>query len=314
MTLVEMTAALGIAVVLMAALVGVSTQALRARAHASRRNDLHGQAGFALDQMARAVAGTRRLLLPLADKPGTSWRENVREETIPASSPEPGSIRATAVLAVTLPDDIDLDGDGTPDADNDGDGLLDEDPGADASNDGSAGIQGIDDAGDGYVDFGPSADDDEYFWQPDEDPVNGLDDDGDGNVDEDSGADASGDGCPGLCDVDDDADGTVDDGATSDDDEDGSSNEDWLDPLVFYLSGDTLMQRTPVPWDEDASGSLDGDDHVELPIASGVSRLRIERVPPVGDGTVQVDIELELADALGEAVRVGTRVRVGGAR
>ena len=50
----------------------------------------------------------------------------------------------------------------------------------------------------------------------------------------------------------------VDEGAVADDDEDGSSDEDWYDPLVFYLAGSSLVQRTPVPWDVDSSGSVTG--------------------------------------------------------
>ena len=54
-------------------------------------------------------------------------------------------------------------------------------------------------------------------------------------------------------------------------------NEDWYDPVVFYLNGDNLMQRTPVPWDENGSGFVTGLDFITEPIAENVTRFRVER-------------------------------------
>ena len=36
----------------------------------------------------------------------------------------------------------------------------------------------------------------------------------------------------------------------NDDDEDGQDDEDWFDPVVFYLQGSALIERRAVPWDE----------------------------------------------------------------
>ena len=184
-------------------------------------------------------------------------------------------------------------------------------------NDGKPGIRGIDDDGAGLVDdsFSPLADDDESAdFSQNEDPLNGIDDDGDGIVDEDPGADTNGDGCADICAVDDDADGSLDEGAAADDDEDGSVDEDWLDPVVFYLSGDTLMHRTPVPWDESGNGSVSGQDFISSAIADNVTRLLIERLPLTAAGVQLVDLTLELTSPdSGEMVSLNTRVRVGGA-
>ena len=216
-----------------------------------------------------------------------------------------------------MPASLDLDGNGIPDADNDGDTRIDEDLPADTTNDGKSGILDIDDDGNGVKDFAfsPPADDDESAdFSQNEDAINGIDDDGDGIIDEDPGADNNGDGCPGICGVDDDADGGLDEGAAADDDEDGSSDEDWYDPVVFYLVGGTLMQRTPVPWDENGSGFVTGEDFIAESIAENVTRLRVERVPQTGHRSQLVDLTLELTSpATGAVVSLHTQVRVGGA-
>jgi hypothetical protein len=106
----------------------------------------------------------------------------------------------------------------------------------------------------------------------------------------------------------------VDEGAVADDDEDGSSDEDWYDPVVFYLAGGTLLQRTPVPWDENASGTVTGTDFKTEVIADNVTHFRVERVPQAADRALTVDLTLALTSPQsGETVRLTTRVRVGGA-
>ena len=316
-TLVEMLIAISLAAILMAGLNGVIGQALSIQDAVSERNDLTQQARFAMEQMVRLVSHSPQLLLPMADKTDTTpFLENIREQTVPASAPPAGSTLGSAVLAVTLPAYFDLDGNGIPDADNDGDGRIDEDLPADTTNDAKPGIVGIDDDGKGITDysFSPVADDDESGdFAQNEDVINGVDDDGDGMIDEDPGADNNGDSCAGICGVDDDADGNVDVGAVADDDEDGSSDEDWYDPVVFHLVGSNLMQRTPVPWDVNSSGTVTGLDFIEQVIADNVSRLRVERISQPGRSQI-VDLILELTSPdSGESVRLQTRVRVGGA-
>jgi hypothetical protein len=114
--------------------------------------------------------------------------------------------------------------------------------------------------------------------------------------------------------VDDDGDGAIDEGGTSDDDEDGQSDEDWYNPLVFYLDNGTLMERTPVPWDESGVGGVSGRDFIVEPIAGNVTRFRVERLPLNGGRHVLVDLTLELTNPVSrETVSINTRVRVGGA-
>lgn len=313
-TLIELLIAIVLASLLLAATSGIVNNALGTDAIVDERNTLMRDARFAMQRMARAVAETRYLMLPMPDKPDTDWRENVREETVPASPPEGSSIKATAVLAVTLSETSDLDGDGFPDADNDRDGRIDEDVPSDKNFDYGDGIYLIDDGGDGFVDESFSdADDDERFNSSDEDPINGLDDDADGVIDEDPGADMNGDGAPGVVGVDDDNDGQIDEGSSSDDDEDGASDEDWLDAVVFYLQGDLLVERHPVPWDETGNGFVSGRDFVESVIAESVTAFRVERLVASSPDAQLVDLTLELTGPNGEVVSLNARVRAGGA-
>ena len=306
-TLVEMVAAIAIGGMLMLALSGVVSGALSAKRNTSAINDIHRDARFAMERMVRAVSHTRLLMLPLADMPATTWREHVREETVPPSPPEGSSTLATAVLAVTVPLYSDLDADGVPDADDDADGRIDEDLPDDRNHDGVAGIVLIDDDGDGSVD--------DESTTTNDDPINGVDDDADNNIDEDNPDDMNGDACAGVCGVDDDGDGTIDEGGPGDDDEDGGVFDDWYNPVVFYLNGNTLMERTAVPWDENGAGGVTGADFVVSPIADNVTRLRVERREQGSDRALRVDLILDLTDpATGEVASVHTQVRVGRAR
>lgn len=318
-TYIEMMLSVTIMGMVMLALMGVMNTATEAGEDVRTRNDLTRQARFAMQRMVRFTGHSRRLLVPMVDKLDTNWPENIREQTIPASPLVGDQVFAYAVLAVTLPAFVDLDQDGFPDADDDEDGLIDEDLPNDIHHDYLPGIAFIDDDGDGYVDENPSSywDDDETNAVENEDPLNGVDDDDDANVDEDPASDNNGDGCPGVCGVDDDGDGSIDEGSANDDDEDGGEFDDPYDPVVYYLSGQSLIERMPVPWNEDGistpDGPVDGRDFVLSTIAENVTRLRFERL---ADGTALdlVDIELELTDPTsGEFIRLQTRVRIGGA-
>lgn len=317
-TLIELLVALAIAAVLIAGLGGVMGQVASTQDAVQDKNELTRQARFAMYQMVQTVSNSRRLLLPLNDKPWSNWPEHIREQTVPPSSPIGDSTLATAVLAVTLPLYVDLDGDGFPDADDDRDGQIDEDLPNDIHHDFTAGIMLIDDDGDGSVDEGSDNHSDDESSTVNDDPVNGVDDDDDNNIDEDPASDNNGDGCPGVCGVDDDGDGQIDEGAFDDDDEDGGSFDDPYDPVVFYLDNGTLMQRMPVPWNEDGintpDGPIDGRDFVASPIAENVTRFRVERVPGALGGVQLVDLILELSSPdTGEMVSLQTLVRVGGA-
>jgi len=114
--------------------------------------------------------------------------------------------------------------------DEDGDGLFNEDPPNYADMSQTAGIKGVDDDGDGTVDEGDAADEDED-GKADEDPINGLDDDGDGRKDEDPPADQ--DWTSGTPEPDDDG-----------DDQDG---EDPYQPIVYWWDSQAkkLYERHP---------------------------------------------------------------------
>ena len=311
-TLIELMISMALGALIVSVLVSVVSQLSNSRKVLQEHGQLTQDARFAMSRMTRAVRESRKLMLPLPNRPNTDWRENVREETIPASPPEGSSTKATAVLAVSLSARVDLDADGFPDADNDRDGRLDEDYPADISFDDNPGIHLIDDDGDGAVDESISlADDDEQLNVANEDPLNGLDDDGDGVIDEDPAADMNGDGAPGYIGVDDDGDGLIDEGSSADDDEDGTSDEDWLDAVVFFLQSDSLIERHPVPWDETLDTNVTGRDFIESTIAEGVSRFRVERIPGSGNGEI-VDITLDITGVeSGETVSLHTRVRIG---
>jgi len=311
-----MLLALLLAAILFAAIGGVAGQVGDTREHVSETNDLNRQARFAMDQMVRTVSRSRLLLLPYPDNPNTNWPEHIREQTVPSSLPVGSSTQATAVLAVTLPTFVDLDGDGFPDADDDKDGRIDEDLYNDINNDFAPGIYLIDDDGDGWIDENGAWwwDDDEDFGMIDEDPIDGIDNDGDNNIDEDPSSDKNGDGCPGVCGVDDDGDGLVDEGNAEDDDEDGRDVDDWYNALVFYLDDGTLLQRTPVPWDEDGDAWVTGRDFIVAPLAENVTRFRVERLPLAATGVQMVDLTLELTSpGSGQIVSLNTRIRIGGA-
>lgn len=306
-TIVELLMSLALAALLMTAMTGLIGGVLDSRDDTVSRGSATRDARFAMQRMVTAVLGTERLLLPLADNPNTNWREHVREQTVPASSPEGDSALATAVLAVTLDPTLDIDVDGVMDADNDRDGRVDEDLDGNNTWDGRAGIKDIDDDGDGAVDESPASDrDDDEDGVADEDWIDGIDNDGDGAVDEDAPADSNNDGQPGIAGFDDDGDGSTDEGLNTNNDEDGPSGDDWLDPVVFFLSGSNLIERSPnlTAWW--------GGDYSEYVIAENVTRFRVERIPDTGKRSVLIDITLELTFPNLEPVSLNTRVRVGG--
>ena len=302
LSLLEVLIAVAIAALLIAAISGVVGSALNAQRNASVQNDTLQQARFAMQRMVNAVSKSRRLMIPLGENTVTAWKESERN-----------------VLAVTLDPTLDRDKDGWADANNDKDFLdvnksgarntgeperIDEDIGKDNTNDGQAGITGIDDNGNGTVDGGTQNNNDEDS-QDFEDPINGIDDDGDGSIDEDINNDMSGDGQPGITGIDDDFDGSIDEGPKDDDDEDGVVSEDWLDPVVYFLNGSTLMERLP------NINPASGTDYTEYPIADNVSQFLVTRITGGNGSTALVDISLTLTPPNAEPVTLTTRIGAG---
>jgi len=316
-TLLEVLVSLTIAALLLSGLQQLLSTGIAAKDVVAERTKLVRGARFAMARMVDAVRASDRLMIPLSNNPATTFDENLREQTVPPSPPQAGSTLATAVLAVTIDPTLDIDANGVADADNDGDGLVDEDLPADTQNDGKAGIRDFDDDGNGTKDFflSPAADDDESNnLARDEDAFNGIDDDGDGIVDEDPGSDNNGDGCPGICAVDDDGDGNIDEGNPDNDDEDSLTDEDWYDPVVFYLQGSSLIERRAVPWDENTDGDVNGRDFVESTLIEDVTLLRFERLAASSGQQQLVDITLQIASVDEETINLNTRVRLGASR
>lgn len=330
LTVLEILISVAVGALLLLSLSGAMGRVLDSQTESIGRAELLRDGHFAMDRMLSAVRESKHLLLPLADNPATGWREHVRVQTVPASTPESGSLLATAVLAVTLPANVDLDADGWADANNDRDYLdtngnssrdpdeaerIDEDLPHDNTQDAAPGILGIDDDGDGLVDVStgpnPERDNDEDGLIA-EDSLGGGDADGDGAVDEDIHQDMNKDVAPGVAGVDDDLDGNIDEGLIRDDDEDGVSNEDWFDPLVFRLQAGELIERQPVPYDVTGDSLVNGIDFIESVIAENVTRFRVKRVPAPPGGSVTVDIVLESTNPAGDQIRLHSIARVGG--
>lgn len=175
-SLIELTAALVIASLLLGGTYRLVVQTSALRAESEQINETVLDLRFAMDRMVRTAQASNRILLPL-------------------------DAAVRSVFAVTLPASVDRDGNRVADADNDGDARVDEDPGSDTSNDGQPGLILIDDDADGTTDEGVSAADDDEGSLSNEDGLDNTDNDGDGRVDEDYG---------GLTAVNDDADAKTD--------------------------------------------------------------------------------------------------------
>jgi prepilin-type N-terminal cleavage/methylation domain-containing protein len=296
-TLIEVLIVLAFAGILVVATLGLVTPALESFHYSQARNDLVLQGNFAMEQMIDAVTKTRRLLLPLADNPTTSQNESLRN-----------------LLAVTLDPLIDRDQDGYADANNDRDffdsngnfvrdvdelEIIDEDIPPDNTNDGRPGIIYIDDDNDGTADewwyFLDMYTDNDEDGQLREDHIDGTDNDGDGSIDED---------------IPKDNDTAGGDEKTYDNDGDGLKSEDWLDPVVFYVSDDStkLLQRIPVV------NATDGTSFTEHVLAQADSiSLTVQRPTSMpGERGVLVDITLKLVQAKSGPVLLQARIRAGG--
>jgi len=302
LSLLELLISMTIAGLLIAAISGVVGSALNAQRSSGAKNDTLQQARFAMHRMVDAVSKTRYLMIPLGENPATLWKESERN-----------------VLAVTLNPTLDRNKDGWADANNDKDFLdvnknllrntgeperIDEDTSGDNTNDGQAGIVGIDDNGDGQVDGKAISDNDEDGLNF-EDAINRIDEDGDGSIDEDINIDMNADSKPGIILIDDDFDGSTDEGSINDDDEDGLTSEDWLDPVVYFLNGTTLMERMP------NINPASGADYTEYPIADNVSQFLVKRVMGGNGTTALVEISLTLTVAGADPVTLITRIGVG---
>lgn len=221
-TLVELLVTISILGIISIAATALLSTTLQAYETGTDRSDLYREGMIAMERMTEGVRKSTYVLIPNAHS--------------------------------TIRDILAFSGSGNDDDDYYFDDPLfpriDEDTKKDMTDDGQAGISGLDDDGDGVTDEGIKNDDDEDGLA-DEDPIDGIDNDGDGNIDEDKG-----DGnIPGM---DDDGDGQIDEGDVRDDDEDGLVNEDSLDPIIYTLdSGTNTLKET----DSTAAQTVDLSTH-----------------------------------------------------
>ncbi|MDH3764086.1 MAG: type II secretion system GspH family protein, partial [Gammaproteobacteria bacterium] len=75
-TYIEMMLSVAITGLIMLGMMGLLNTATEAGGSVRGSNDLTRQARFAMQRMARFAGHSRRLLLPLRDKPLTNWPEN----------------------------------------------------------------------------------------------------------------------------------------------------------------------------------------------------------------------------------------------
>ena len=119
---------------------------------------------------------------------------------------------------------------------------IDEDPFLDRNMDSDHGLTGFDDDGDGSTDEGLGNQDDDEDGLVNEDDLDGIDNDGDGNIDEDSLGHVGSGSVAGIIGIDDDNDGTIDEGLWGDDDEDGTLDEDGTNEILYWVTGNQLME------------------------------------------------------------------------
>ncbi len=219
LTLVELLLAVTITGIIAGAGTALLSTCLEAQRQGEDRSRLYQEGLMAMERMTNSVRNTTYLFIPNGHDP------------------------TRAILAIS--DMTNDDGDFYF-----GDPLfprIDEDPSAEIVNDAQAGIENMDDDGDGDIDDGAVTDDDED--QADgEDFLDGMDNDGDGNIDEDSGSDCDGNGYSGIKGFDDDGNGTVDDGSSADDDdEDSGTDEDDIFARIYEFDSGTNTLTESVP-------------------------------------------------------------------
>ena len=275
LSLIELLLSLSLAAVIMLGVSAVANTSVTAGRYSAGRIALDTELQQALLRMRESVARTRKLMIPSPDNPATAQDESLR-----------------SVLAVTLDPLLDRDLDGWSDANNDTDfedldgdtaqddgepQRIDEDTGNDMNADGSSGIAGIDDDGDGSIDEDNKKDDDED-GSNDEDYLN-TDTDDDLAVGEDLGKKAV-------------------DGGDEDDDGDGATDEVWIDVVVFYVDSDrNLRQHLPAI---DAGSGIDSS--ADMILLSRVSELSVQRHYRRGGLRPWVTISLTVVDEEGNSL------------
>lgn len=203
MTLVELVIAIGIVALVSGAAAGILSTALQAEAYGTTQSQLHAEGLLAMERMCNAIRVSSSVTVPNAHAPSRDVlvvNGLINDDgdfffddpLFPRIDEDPGE----ELIADGQPGTtgIDDDGDGSTDegragdddedglsnedpingVDDDGDGSVDEDPPADLSGEGHAGIQRIDDNGDGFVNNGNGPNDDDEDGVSDEDPLDAV--------------------------------------------------------------------------------------------------------------------------------------------
>jgi len=166
---------------------------------------------------------------------------------------------------------------------------IDEDPYLDRNNDNDHGLKGFDDDGDGSIDEGFGNQDDDEDGLANEDDLDGVDNDGDGNVDEDSWGHLNSGTVAGIMGIDDDGDGTIDEGHLGDDDEDGTLDEDGTNEILYWITGNQLMEGHH--WTGD-----------EIVLSTHATAFTATYDPPDATHAPRISISLTLTGDQGEVV------------
>jgi prepilin-type N-terminal cleavage/methylation domain-containing protein len=270
-TLLELLISLTLIVILLGGMNQLSRQLSMGALEIKSRNQQMKQLEHAFMRIERSLERGNGLLVPRQDDPATAHNESIR-----------------TLVAVGLDPQLDRNGDGFADADNDADGLVDEDLPADYSNDGAAGIVGLDDDGDGIIDGAGGSSDNDEDGVINEDWQDGIDNDADGSTDEDPGSDMD---SPVLVDADDDL--------------DGSTDEDWIDVVAFYLQGTQIIERRP------RLGAADGNDFDEFVLLDAVNSFQVSLLSDENSSWQLISVSISVTDQAGANYSLSKTFRIG---
>ncbi len=271
LTLLEMLISVVLIIILLGGLQQLSRQLGLGALEIKSRNEQIKQLEHAFMRLERAIERGNGLLIPRFDNPATLHDESMRD-----------------LIAVGLDPQLDRDANGVADADNDADGAVDEDLPADHTNDGAAGVIGLDDDGNGTVDGAGGSQDNDEDGITNEDWLDDIDNDADGSTDEDMNADM-------------DQQVIVD----ADDDGDGSTDEDWIDVVAFYLQGNQILERRP------AINAVDGTDYDEYVLLENVTNFSVHLISDQNSSWPLVTIDISVIDNAGATHNLSKTYRVG---
>ncbi len=270
-TLLEMLISLVLILILLGGIHQLSKQLAMGALEVNSRNEQMKQLEHAFMRLERSIERGDGLLVPRHDDSATAHDESLRD-----------------LIVVGLDPQLDRDADGFADADNDDDGLINEDLPADHTNDGAAGVVGLDDDGNGVVDGAGGSQDNDEDGTANEDWWDNIDNDADGSTDEDPNADVDAQVI-----------------ADADDDGDGATDEDWIDVVAFYLQSNQIIERRP------ALNAADGNDFDEYVLLENVTNFSVDLISDQNSTWPLVTISISVTDDAGATYSLSRSFRVG---